>query len=211
MRPKTITLTMATADRNGISLSQSPSGAGNLTITGYYASGGVATLDVPRHVSVYSASGDTGRTFTVYGTNRYGVSISETIVGPAAGATAKGTKNFKTVTRVAVDDATAGNVEIGTADELESQPIIVHEEIDWQVSISTGASLTYELQYTQTNLLNPDLCEDDAIWKGCGDSQNNDVSSAYQLAIPDGRIPAVRLALKAFTSGTVTFVIEPRK
>ena len=123
----------------------------------------------------------------------------------------KGIKNFKTITRVAIDAASVGNIEIGTADELESQPIVVHEEIDWQVSLSSGANLTYELQYTQTNLLRPELTEDDAIWTGCGDKQVNDVSSSYTLAVPDGKIPAVRLALKSFVSGTATFVIEPRK
>ena len=202
---------MEAADRDGISVAETLGAAGKFTIGGAYATGGVAKLDVPRHVSIYAASSNSAKTFTVYGTNRYGVSISEAITGPAAGATAKSTKNFKTVTSVAIDAASVGDVEIGTANELESQPIIVHEEIDWQVSLSSGAILAYELQYTQTNLLPPGSSEDSAIWKGCGDSTNNDVSSSYQLAIPDGKIPAVRLALKSFTSGTVTFVIEPRK
>jgi hypothetical protein len=203
---------METADRNGISVAETLSGAGNFAITGAYATGGVAYLDVPRHVSIYAATqSNTAKTFTVYGTNRYGATITEAITGPGAGLTVKGVKNFATVTRVAIDAASAGNIEIGTADELESQPIICHEEIDWQISLSTGASLTFELQYTQTNLLVSSNTEDTAYWKGCGDQQANDLSSAYQLAIPDGKIPAVRLALKAFTSGTATFVIEPRK
>ena len=103
-------------DRDGICLSQNPTGAGNLTIAGALASGGVATLDVPRTLTVYAAGNETSYTFTAYGTDEYGVSIRETMTGPNNGTT-YGLKAFKTVTRVAVS-GDSGAVEIGTADRL---------------------------------------------------------------------------------------------
>ena len=56
------TITLTAADDNGISTSQTPSGAGNLTITGALAAAGVATLDIARRVAVYSGSNISTRT-----------------------------------------------------------------------------------------------------------------------------------------------------
>ena len=52
-------------DADSISQSQTPSGAGNLTINGAKASGGVATFDSARQVTITSAGNDSARTFTV--------------------------------------------------------------------------------------------------------------------------------------------------
>ena len=99
-------------DADSISQSQTPSGAGNLTINGAKASGGVATFDSARQVTITSAGNDSARTFTVTGTDVNGFSISEAVTGANASA-ATSTKHFKTVTQIAVDDATAGAVTAG--------------------------------------------------------------------------------------------------
>jgi len=106
----------ATMATNNISTAQAVAGAGNLTITGTLATAGVATLDVPRIVRVTSSdAGDTTQTATVYGTDVYGVSMSEAIAFNGA-ATISGKKAFKTVTRVAISAALAGNASVGTGD-----------------------------------------------------------------------------------------------
>lgn len=112
MRQINITKSLAAADQDGISLSQTPLGAGNLTITGALATGGVATLDNSRRVGITSAGNDTGRTFTIYGTIG-GVSFTEAVTGANA-ATASSVRDYDTITRIAVDAATAGAVEAGT-------------------------------------------------------------------------------------------------
>lgn len=99
-------------DADSISQSQTPSGAGNLTINGAKASGGVATFNSARQVTITSAGNDSARTFTVTGTDVNGFSISEAVTGANASA-ATSTKHFKTVTQIAVDDATAGAVTAG--------------------------------------------------------------------------------------------------
>lgn len=100
-------------DADGFAKTQSPSGAGNLTLNGDLA--GVA--DVPRNIVITSAADDRTKTFTVYGTDVYGVSLAETITG-SNGSTAAGKKAFKTVSRIAVSAATTGAITVGTGDVL---------------------------------------------------------------------------------------------
>lgn len=105
-----------TLDADGIAAAQAVAGAGNLTINGALASSGTVTLDVPRAVEIDSSNaGDTTQTATVYGTDVYGVSMTETIAFNGTTAVA-GQKAFKTVTRVAISAACAGNVNVGTTD-----------------------------------------------------------------------------------------------
>jgi len=100
------------ADADGISTSQTPSGAGNLTINGAKASGGVATFNAARQVTITSAGDDQARTFTITGTDVNGNALTEAVAG-ADTAAATSTKHFLTVTQIAVDDATAGAVTAG--------------------------------------------------------------------------------------------------
>jgi hypothetical protein len=106
----------ATMATNNISTAQAVAAAGNLTITGTLATAGVATLDVPRIVRITSSSAsDTTQTATVYGTDAYGISMSEAIAFNGA-ATVSGKKAFKTVTRVAISALLVGNASVGTGD-----------------------------------------------------------------------------------------------
>jgi len=100
------------ADADGIATSQTPSGAGNLTINGAKASGGVATFNAARQVTITSAGDDQARTFTITGTDVNGDALTEAVAG-ADTAAATSTKHFLTVTQIAVDDATAGAVTAG--------------------------------------------------------------------------------------------------
>lgn len=113
-RPVVLTKSLATAaDADGICQSQTPGAAGNLTINGALATGGVATMDTQRRVRITCAGNDTARTFTIYGTTGTGVAIIETMAGSNA-STTDSLLDFKTVTRVAVDAATAGAITVGT-------------------------------------------------------------------------------------------------
>jgi hypothetical protein len=104
-------------DANGIAQSQSPGSAGSLTLDGTLVSSGVATLDVPRTVSVTSGADDSGNTFTVTGEDEYGYAVVEDITGPNAG-TVNGAKAFKKVSKVEIDGSAAGNITVGTSDIL---------------------------------------------------------------------------------------------
>jgi hypothetical protein len=103
-------------DADGIAAAQAVAGDGNLTLNGALASGGTVTLDVPRTVEIDSSNaGDTTQTATVYGTDVYGNAMTETIAFNGTTAVA-GQKAFKTVTRVAISAALAGNANVGTTD-----------------------------------------------------------------------------------------------
>lgn len=98
-----------------VAAAQAVAAAGNLTINGASATAGVATLDVPRCVSIVSTGADTTQTATVTGTDAYGIPMSEAIAFNGTNTVA-GQKAFKTVTRVAISAALAGNASVGSTD-----------------------------------------------------------------------------------------------
>lgn len=105
-----------TLSATAVAAAQAVAAAGNLTINGASASGGVATLDVPRCVSIVSTNaGDTTQIATVTGTDVYGIPMSEAITFNGT-TTVAGQKAFKTVTRVAISAALAGNASVGSTD-----------------------------------------------------------------------------------------------
>ena len=98
---------------NGICAQQTLAAAGNATLNGSLASGGTVTLDVPRNV-IIDAAGAATAVLTIYGTDVYGISMSEAIT--LNGTTAvSGKKAFKTITRVAAS-AAATDFFVGTGD-----------------------------------------------------------------------------------------------
>lgn len=111
-----ITADTTAADADGVCQSQTPAAGGsqNLTINGAQASGGVASFTAARFITITSAADDTARTFTVTGTDVNGVAQTESITGPDT-ASVTGTKYFRTVTQVSVDDDTAGAITVGMA------------------------------------------------------------------------------------------------
>lgn len=97
---------------NAISLSQSLAAAGALLINGSLATGGVATMDNPRFITITSAGDDTGKTWTVVGTNSAGNTISETIAGSSTAVTS--VLSYKTVTSISLSAASTSTVTAGT-------------------------------------------------------------------------------------------------
>ncbi len=150
--PVNFTKTLATADPNGICLSQAVGAAGNLVLTGAaLVSGGVAYLLSGRKVIVTSAGNDSGITFTIYGTRPTGQPLYETITGAAVGiATTR--QDFFTVTRVAASGAAAGVVEVGTSAAGASEWVSSNIHIapaQWSIAVDVvSGSVTYSLEYT---------------------------------------------------------------
>jgi len=161
MRPVRISLAPDAADRNGIAQAQTTAGAGNLTLNGALA----GTMDVPRHVSVYCVGDISGVTFTVTGTDRYGIAITEDIAGPdTTPDTNKGSKNFATITQVYADGAVGTAVEVGSADEMELPWV----PIDYNYPVGTvqvelsSATLTFAWQTTADDVSATGFQENDA-------------------------------------------------
>jgi len=128
MLPRTVTVgPLTSAVANNIALSQTPSGAGNLTLNGSLVSGGVATLDKPRRVLFTPAGAEATNTtvWTVYGTDWNGNAISEAVSGVNNPSTVYTVYDYKTVTRIAVNKAQAGAVTVGTNGVASSRPIFL--------------------------------------------------------------------------------------
>jgi len=106
----------AALSATAVCAAQAVAAAGNATINGASATGGVATFDVARNVSIVSSSAsDTTQTVTVTGTDYYGQAQTSrlTINGTT---TVNGLKSFKTITQVAVSAAFVGNLSVGSTD-----------------------------------------------------------------------------------------------
>jgi hypothetical protein len=91
-----------------IAAAQTPAGAGNLTLTST-----TVPLNPEKYVYITTVDDETARTFTVYGTDRNGTSVVEAIAGVDA-ETVSSTKKFAVITRIAVDNATADDVTVGS-------------------------------------------------------------------------------------------------
>lgn len=199
MRPKTLLYALATADPDGICQSQTPGGAGALTLNGALVSGGVALLgDYQRRVRLTAAADETGHTFTVTGTDDFGRTISEDLAGPAIG-TVDTTLNFKTVTSVTIDAAATGAVTVGTTDFGESRPYLVDPSWPNPTSISlayelrtTGATVDVTVQYSFHPFHGDEDAANDATieWYNHASLTNKTASAAGSITQP---VTAVRL------------------
>lgn len=209
MRPKLISLTsLAAADRNGVCAAQTPTGAGNMTIAGALASGGVATMDYARHITIYSDGDDSGVTFTITGTNRNGDAKTETITGPDS-TTVTSTGNFKTITQVAISDAGTGSIEVGTGTTLQTAPVpvdVYRGGISYRVDLTNAggsSSLTVTSQFTLDDVLKSTFDEDTADWITDENAKTSDFEGSTTVPIR-----ALRLSVSGIeASDAINFTI----
>lgn len=190
-------------DADGVCTAQTTAGAGNLTIDGVLATSGVATFGEQQRVTLYSAADLRTLTFTIYGTTKVGDSISESIAGPNAG-TVTTTANFKTVTQVAVDGAVGTNVTVGNSNAMETPWIRLNHARAMKgisVELSSGASLTYEVQYGVRKRIGSSDPETSVLALADGTLTAKTVSAGIVANIP---YPAIRLKITSFVSGTAT-------
>lgn len=108
----TITADTVALDADGISAAASVGNNAALTIGGALADSGSVTLSHGRIVTILSAGNDSGKSFTVVGTDINGDSQTESITGANAG-TATGTKFFLTIVSITAVGNPAGNVSAG--------------------------------------------------------------------------------------------------
>ena len=126
MRPVYQELQLAAPDDNGIALAQQLVGAGNLTLNGVMVTGGVADLGVAQRVGIASAGNLSAVTFTVYGTDYNGDTISESLAGPNNNSV-NTVLDYLTVTRIAASAAVGTNVIAGTVG-IASFPKVVLDQ-----------------------------------------------------------------------------------
>ena len=130
---KVISYQLAAAASTGIATSQSGTAATPLTLNGSLVTGGVATLDsggAARRVIITSAGNDTGITFTIVGTDRYGRPQTEVLTGghnTVNGGIVQTLHDFLTVTSETPSGNTASTVTSGTSAVGSSAPWVVDQ------------------------------------------------------------------------------------
>ena len=157
MQPAYITKSLVAASVNNIATTQTPGGAGNLTLNGTTVAGGVATLDTQRQVLITQAADETGHTFTVYGTTDSGAAISEAVAGSSA-ASVHTNASFKTVTQVAISAAATGALQVGTngVGATPWRPVDWFTEIaNFGLSVIVTGTVNYTMNYTYEDPNNP--------------------------------------------------------
>lgn len=149
MRPKRFDFDIDDVDADGLAQAQAVAGAGALTLNGALISGGSYTsVDGLGHqLGVLSAGDDHLITFIIVGTDENGTALTETVTGSAgAPGTTETTGYFKTVTSVTASGAAAGNVSVGTVDEVAGPIVPVDRRSDTAVTID--ADITGTINYT---------------------------------------------------------------
>lgn len=153
MQPVKFTKTMTAGTANSVATSQTPSAAGNLTLTAT-----PVVFTTQRQVLITPAGADSARTFTIYGTNDDGQPIQESVAGANNPSTSTSKLNYKTVTQVSVDAATAGAIQVGTNTTGSSQwwmPNFHMTPFSLNISTFLSGSVTYQIEGTLDDYWTP--------------------------------------------------------
>lgn len=208
MQPVVFTYAPTATDADGICLSQTPLGAGNLTINGVLASGGVATLGAQQFVTITCAGADAGRTFTIYGTGQTGQALSVTRTGTNVGVVVSAI-GFKTVTRVAVDAATAGAITVGVDGTGRSYPAIMDyfaNPTTISIYVVVTGTIDWTIQDSPNDPSNNAGSPDTWTWFNSDDSAlvTTATNAKGNYAFPPH---AVAILINSSAGGTVTVTI----
>src|SRR5215831_12876153 len=203
--PRTISLAPAAASANNIAQSQSP-GAGVITLNGSTVSGGVATLDIARRVLITPGGADSGITYTVTGTDRYGVALTETVQGVNNPSTVTTTQDFKTVTAVTHSGSVASTVTVGTVSAstaASSEWVAITptaNPVNIGIYVLVSGTVSYTVEYTYDDLSAP-LGTFPTVFNISGGSLTSKAATADSQANPfNFPISAVRITLNSYTA-----------
>ena len=110
------TFTVTGTDYLGSAQVEAITGPNNATVstTKYFNTVTSVTVSAPLQVIVKAGGNESGRTFTITGTDSEDATLIEEVIGPNA-STSTSSNSFKTISSIAVDAATAGAVEVGTS------------------------------------------------------------------------------------------------
>jgi hypothetical protein len=206
MRPIIVTAgPVGTTAANNICLSQTPSGAGNLTLNGSLVSNGVGVFPQPQRVKITTT--DTTNTFTITGTTPTGTTVTETLQN--AGSSATSLLDYLTITSIAIGGAATGAVTVGNGGSpLAATPWVrLDEWANTQVSIQVNVTGT--ANYTvQSSMDDPNATmtgAQNAIWVNTNDT--NVVGATTSLQTNYAFAPLWVRALLNSGSGSIKMIV----
>lgn len=212
MRPKTFTISVDTADPDGIIESVTPVAGGAITMDGALVSAGVATMDSggwPMQVGITCAGNETARTFTITGRLlKGGDLVTETIAGVNA-TVATSVGHYYTITGVSVDDATAGAITVGTNGVGSTGWIPLNHRSDsfdlgFAVTVGSG-TVNWTVQWTYGDVQVASAVAGDLI--AFTDSAFSAKTADVDGALPN-RVTAMRLQINSGTD-PASMLISP--
>lgn len=200
---KTITVDLDDVDANGVCEAQDPGAAANLSLDGALVSGGVATFDVARQLVMASTTDDSGLTITITGTDPDGYALTEA-VNPGPNTSVESTEYFKTVTQVAVDGDPAGDISVGTVDEVMSNTIPLDRRNITAASISVNVTGTidFTIQETFEDVVRPGKAPQsayaNALWSDISALADKTVDTTSTASVG---ATAIRWMVNSYTNG----------
>lgn len=148
MRPVTVTVgPLQASSGNNIATTQTPGGAGPITLNGSTVTGGVAILTNAEKITLTTT--DSTHTATITGTSWAGDPISETI--SFTGSAVTSVLSYKTITKISVNAALTAAITVGTSGIGTSPWVRLDEYASAQVSIGCDASGTVNYTIQQSN------------------------------------------------------------
>lgn len=195
-------------DADGICATQTPAAGGvqSLTLNGALTSGGAFHVQDTagdslgiggRQVSLTYAADETGRTFTITGTDQDGNEQTSTVAG-AGISTVEDTKYWKTITGITVDDDTAGAITAGIVDEIITQTIPLNYRSNYGATV-TVEGLAGTCQYDIDEAFDDFQLDGNAANIGWIDAQAD--KSANLSASLSAHATAARLKFDSYSAG----------
>jgi hypothetical protein len=181
MRPIIVTVgPLTAASANNIALSQTPGGAGNLTLNGSLVVAGVAIIGNPETVTLTTA--DSTHTATIYGTDWAGNPISETVAFNGTAVTS--VLSYKTITRIAVNAALTGAITVGISGIGTSPWVRLDEWANPTVAIQcvVVGTVNYTLQQTLDDPNDPTnpVAPANVYWQQTSDTNGQGATGSIQ-------------------------------
>lgn len=209
MRPVTVTVgPLAAASANNIAHSQTPAGAGALTLNGALVVSGVAYLDNPRRILI--TTGDTTTKFTVNGKTSTGAPLTETLI--VSGGSSYTVQDFATVTSITVNQGTTAAVTVGT-NGIASTPWVRFDDYapgPVSIQVTATGTVNYTIQQTlddpnsPTNPVLPSAVTFINTSDTAGVAATSSIQSNYEFPPVFGRV-----TLNSGTGSLVVTYLQP--
>lgn len=153
MRATTLTVgPLVAASANNIALSQTP--ASVFTLNGSTVTGGVAVLDTARRVLFTQAASESGKSYTILGTDANGAPQTEILPAAASATTVQSNLDFKTITLISISAGATGAITVGTNGVASSRWMRMDEYNNAPTSVQ--CTVTGTVNYTvQQSLQDP--------------------------------------------------------
>lgn len=199
MKPKRVIFTPVTGATNNVALSQAVGGAVALTLNGALASGGVIPSQQLAYLITFTSivSDESGKTFTITGTDADGKAQTEIVTGPGAAATVVSTNYFKSISSITASGSLTGNISVGTpnATACAVSPTYCLDiySKDTSIAVDAGGTINYDVQ----KCFERPTAGETPNWVAGGlTGKTADDNTAYT-----GPTGAVRLKINSYTNG----------